>query len=137
MCACARIKGNGRVTVGRFVGVLHRLESGGRGMPGRERDAWQGTTFPTRSRKVWERCSCIGFAPPGRVCQSACPEYCKSPSPAGLSHLGCAHEGLTRPSGLCLHMLSLPSVVPCRAWWGFIPHLGIVLLPGANPLPAS
>lgn len=75
--------------------------------------------------------------PAGHVRESVLSEYGKSPSAAGLSHLGCAHEGMTYSSDnfrcwlarhcvwwrrLCLgikrprpylHLLSLPSVVPC------------------------
>ena len=60
--------------------------------------ASEGAAFPSCSRKVRERRSCVGFAPSGHVCESVLSEYGKSPSAAGLSHLGCAHEAMTYPS---------------------------------------
>lgn len=59
--------------------------------------ASEGTAFPSCSRKVRERRSCVGFAP-GHVCECVLSEYGKSPSAAGLSRLGCAHEAMTYPS---------------------------------------
>jgi len=62
---------------------------------GEQKDASEGTAFPSCWR---ERCSCVRFAPRGHVCESVLSGYCKFPSAAGLSHLGCAPEGITCPS---------------------------------------
>lgn len=83
----------------------HQEESGARACWGvaqvgeqREKDAREGTAFPSCSRKVRERRSCVHFAPAGHVCGSVLSGCCKSPLAASLSHLGCAREGITYPS---------------------------------------